>query len=71
MPNYPATSHARRNLRNLRIKAALDRAPAQALSLVTSHKCRNSQHSSEPYGCANDGTTCLCECHDQPEQETT
>ena len=67
MPDYPASSHARRNLRNLRIKAALDRAPVAALSLVTSHKCRWDQHSSEPYGCANNGTTCLCECHDRQD----
>jgi hypothetical protein len=64
MPEYPASSHARRNLRNLRIKAALDHAPAQALALVMSIKCSRGQHAVEPYGCANDGTTCLCECHD-------
>lgn len=33
-------------------------------------KCQADNHADEPYGCANDGSTCICACHDQPTEET-
>lgn len=52
------------------------RAEAEARLAGCSLKCRTEQHADQPRGCANDGFTCICACHDTPagpytEQETT
>lgn len=64
---YPLTHRARLALRAERYQAAVAQAAREAASLGRSPKCRSvtrpAQHAE---GCANDGTTCLCACHDQP-----
>jgi hypothetical protein len=52
-----------------RLTADMERAVAQ---VGVSMKCDGysigpaPRHADQAGGCANDGTTCLCECHDRP-----
>jgi hypothetical protein len=48
-----------------------ENALARAYRLNRSHKCGGNgnafwvpRHAGDPEGCKNDGTGCLCECHD-------
>jgi hypothetical protein len=55
---------ARKKIRAVKIA----RAEADARRLARSIKCGGyGLHAGEPDGCTNDGSTCLCECHDGPE----
>lgn len=52
---------AARHLIRAAIMAGAERQVAQA---GCSGKCTVEQHADEPYGCKNDGSTCICYCHD-------
>jgi len=41
-------------------------AERQAAIAGRSMKCESGMHADQLYGCANDGTTCICPCHDNP-----
>lgn len=62
--NYAGTAAARaahRRSIHTRIAAA---SQHEADRLGRSPKCAHAEHADQPGGCANDGTGCLCECHD-------
>jgi len=64
---------AARHLIRAHIMANAERLVAQAGCSI---KCKSDRHSDQNYGCQNDGSGCICYCHDQPatsytEQETT
>jgi hypothetical protein len=64
---YPKGQPARQRIRDRKISERTARARTEALALVTSIKCGIDlwpRHAGTPEGCANDGSTCLCECHD-------
>lgn len=68
MKTYPMDADARMAERE-RIEAeAIGRARREAARLARSPKCAGwlapLAHADDPDGCANDGTTCLCSCHD-------
>lgn len=73
MPDYPASIAERRRIRERLTNDGAARGRVHALWLVTSSKCSTppGHHADEPYGCANDGSTCLCECHDPHQPEET
>ena len=52
---------AARHLIKAHIMADAERLAAQAGRSI---KCKNENHADEPYGCKNDGTGCICFCHD-------
>lgn len=52
---------AARHLIRAHIMAAAER---QAEHAGCSLMCEYGRHADQSYGCANDGTTCLCNCHD-------
>lgn len=57
--------------RAARRKWYADRAVAQARAFERSIKCANyERHAGDPDGCRNDGSRCLCECHDPAEGGT-
>jgi hypothetical protein len=50
------------------------RAEAEARLAGCSLKCKRDDHADGSGGCRNDGSTCICACHDATpytEQETT
>jgi hypothetical protein len=55
---------------NREVARGLIRAPIVAAAEVEARfagrslKCKRKEHSTERYGCANDGSTCICACHD-------
>lgn len=68
--SYPTTARERAAARN-RIRAVQREIFEQnARRLGRSLKCgEHGQHANQDGGCANDGTGCLCECHDSREAE--
>lgn len=42
-------------------------AEAEARLAGRSLKCKREHHADQSYGCSNDGSTCICACHDLPE----
>ena len=76
----PQGARARQVIRYRLQTDAAERARNEALVLGSSPKCAgiarpygvepSGWHRDELGGCANDGSTCICECHDQPEVET-
>lgn len=68
---YPASSAERRRIRDRKASEGAKQGRIKALGLVTSLKCSGfdgawpTHHASESDGCRNDGSTCLCECHDE------
>jgi hypothetical protein len=50
-------------------RQVLAAAEAEATVAGLSHACRNGHHFSAtgPSGCRNDGSDCICECHDPKE----
>jgi hypothetical protein len=50
-----------RHLMRAHIMAGAERQAAQA---GCSMKCTAERHADEPYGCKNDGSGCICYCHD-------
>ena len=72
--NYPLAFKARQALRD-EIHGRLTRsAERQAAATSRSMRCSGElafgqpAHAGQPDGCKNDGTTCLCPCHDQASQ---
>lgn len=54
----------------------IEQAEQEAMLAGLSLKCRVEMHAIAGNGCANDGSTCICACHDlsagpYTEQETT
>ena len=73
---YPTDIAERRALREERQRAIIADARARAAVTGSSINCRHGNHRrrEDPYGwvgCANDGTGCLCECHDPAEARQT
>lgn len=52
---------AARHLIRAHILAGAERQAEQA---GCSMKCATGRHATEPYGCKNDGSGCICACHD-------
>jgi hypothetical protein len=68
--NWPLTRAERAAERERIREAALAAARRDALRFARSIRCgERGHHADLPGGCANDGTGCLCECHD-PREET-
>lgn len=65
---YPTTTHDRAAER-AKIRANQQEiAERNSRRLGRSLKCgEDGRHAGEEYGCLNDGTGCLCECHDPQE----
>jgi hypothetical protein len=66
MIDYPADVAERARLREQRIREGRRRGEQHAQETMRSLNCRNRW---EKFGdnhepCGNDGTSCLCECHD-------
>ena len=76
MISYPGTPDVRLALERTRGDRAAARhlirahimaeAERQAAIAGRSMKCESGMHADQLYGCANDGTTCICQCHDNP-----
>lgn len=69
---YPLHTGERKALRVEFRSAAMARAELQARTMGRSLKCaadNDWNHAGTPGGCTNDGTGCICECHD-PEGAT-
>jgi hypothetical protein len=72
---YPADKAARQVHRDRLRASALARAEDEIRRLGRSIRCSEGDHrrttnvNGKPMvvGCANDGTTCVCECHDPKE----
>lgn len=69
------TNAERAARRQMYLERELERAHADAAIRERSIKCGGGGawqhwpklHAGTEDGCQNDGTTCLCECHDDPE----
>lgn len=62
MINYPLDTESRLALRGQHIQRAI----SKSLHIGQSIRCsRNDHHRGDGDGCQNDGTGCLCWCHDQ------
>ncbi|MER7167001.1 hypothetical protein ABT336_13165 [Micromonospora sp. NPDC000207] len=77
MTGHPLAASTRARLRADHRRRILAQAEQEARLHGLSAKCRGydnelavPRHSSHEDGCRNDGTTCLCACHDQPIKET-
>jgi hypothetical protein len=67
MYRFPLNAMARAEHRLAIRRRQVEIAEAEAVRLGRMPKCRAEHHASEPEGCGDDGTGCLCRCHDQPE----
>jgi hypothetical protein len=68
MAEYPMDRRARAAKRKEIRDAHLARAERIAAASGRSIKCGHyQQHADQEGGCANDGSNCLCECHDLKE----
>lgn len=62
MIEYPRSAEERRALREKHMM----RAVHGALRAGMSYRCSAGDHNTKTHkGCQNDGTSCLCWCHDQ------
>lgn len=64
---FPGARADRQMVRDRELLYAMRRAFEVAANHGLSMKCREGRHApwiGTPTGCANDGSTCLCECHD-------
>lgn len=61
--NYPTAPHERAALRERNTNYYVARAMLTAQRAMKSAKC-GTYHEHAPYGCQDDGSGCLCECHD-------
>ena len=66
MNSYPTGAAERSTTRERIGRAAHLQAIANRLSIKCAGQSVVEQHAGEPGGCRNDGSTCLCKCHDQP-----
>lgn len=64
MSDYPQSAEEREAKRAQVGRAAHLQAIAMRLSIKCAGQSVVEQHAGEPGGCANTGTSCLCECHD-------
>jgi hypothetical protein len=63
---YSTVPAERWRLRKTKLDAAVRRAREGYLVVFQSIKCASdAAHAGMPEGCENDGTGCLCECHDR------
>lgn len=76
MTLYPLTTRERIVLRLRYLQDTVARANVEGRQVGLSIKCKYGHppdgrlaHSTDPGGCTNDGTSCLCRCHD-PEEST-
>ena len=66
--HYPSTTVERAARREQYVGHAVRLGVEQAERLGRSIKCGElGRHSTDEDGCANDGSGCLCECHDPAE----
>ena len=63
---YPAALDARYALRDQALADARQRAIRETVRAYSSPDCGDGRHA--PKGCRNDGTTCLCACHDTDDE---
>lgn len=62
-------AEGRRGLARDLIRAGIvAEAEKEARLAGRSLKCKRQEHATGRYGCANDGSTCICACHDLPEE---
>jgi hypothetical protein len=74
MANYPLDAATRAAMRRIQVEVAIERARADAAKFGLSLNCsdrlyRYGTHPAGEPGCRNDGTGCLCVCHDQQPLE--
>ena len=62
MNDYP-TQAGQRRLKRGELRSRALRSAARGW-IPRSRNCEDDRHSWDPYGCRNDGTGCLCGCHD-------
>jgi len=67
MIDYPTDAAERARLREQRIREGRRRGEEYAQELMRSLNCRNRfrAHGEDHEPCLNDGTSCLCSCHDR------
>lgn len=65
--SYPRTARARAARRKYYLDHELHVARLRASEKERSSRCYSGDHA--PDGCRNDGSGCLCECHDLPDGE--
>jgi hypothetical protein len=63
MSDYPSNKISRQKRRAAILRAELAAAHARAVATGRSIKCGQLGNHA-PDGCQNDGSNCLCECHD-------
>lgn len=63
----PTTKASRIDLRRHYLDREIERGRKAGSEFGLSTKCRSDNHG--PEGCRNDGTGCLCECHDPIEEK--
>jgi hypothetical protein len=63
---YPAALEARYALRDRALADAQQQAIRETVRAYSSPDCGDGRHA--PVGCQNDGTTCLCACHDTDDE---
>lgn len=61
---WPTVKAERRHIRKAALDAAVSRARDGYLLPFVSLRCGGDVHADMADGCANDGTGCLCDCHD-------
>lgn len=71
---YGTTAAGRRAARQRLADHVVDTARREASTAGRSAKCRSANHRGATTGCENDGSSCLCFCHDpasgqEPDQE--
>jgi len=62
---YPFSTGARKEVREGIIAAAVERI---RYSIGYSANCADAVRYSHEHRCANDGSTCICVCHDRAEE---
>lgn len=69
MPDHPLVAADRERRRQQILDEQILAARRIAARVGRSVKCGEyGQHADQEGGCANDGTGCLCECHDREDR---
>ncbi|MDX3232928.1 hypothetical protein [Streptomyces sp. ME19-01-6] len=63
---YPTALEARYSLRDRALADAKERAIRETVRAYSSPVCGDGRHA--PDGCQDDGSTCLCACHDADDE---
>jgi hypothetical protein len=76
MSGYPRTAPERRAERARLRETVMNRAEQEADRVWRSFRCGEGDHARmDPHrgreGCANNGSSCICECHDVIEEAST